>query len=624
MIHTKINKPFGTWPSPITPELIGGSARFSDVQWAPGSDRLVWCQSLSGKASLLTQSGLDAPYELSAGFSPSGGVGYGGGEFIAGSDGAVFAEKDGRLYFTPYGPGSPRSLTPAFGNSASPKLAPAQDRVLFVHTYEERDVLALVRLDGQSWPRVFASGADFYMQPAWSPNSKAAAWVEWDHPNMPWDGTRLMFALLDESGDTITEVHILDGDSITPTFQPEFSPDGSYLAYLRNRGEWDQLVLFDLQSGEKRILLDGLSLLPPAWVQGARCIAWSTDSSAIYYLENKQAKVFLRKVDISSGESQPVEVGAFTNLEQLSVSASGALALIAQSPSLPARILVLQDGQTRIAARSRADDLHPADLPSAQEVDWISSDGARVYGTYYAPANRKFSAEGLPPLVVYIHGGPTSVARIGFDLDTAFFTSRGYAYLEVNYRGSTGFGRSYRDALRGNWGKLDMQDAVEGAQAVVGMGLADPSRLIIKGGSAGGYTVLNALIHYPGFFKAGLCSYGVSNLFTLDMDTHKFEAHHNASLIGSLPEAAQKYHDFSPIFHAEKIQDAIAIFQGTDDKVVPQSQSESIVEALKAKRVPHIYRVYPGEGHGFRKSESIVDFYRTIERFLLQQVIFSL
>jgi Dipeptidyl aminopeptidases/acylaminoacyl-peptidases len=615
MTHTKINKPFGTWPSPITPELIGDSARFSDVQWAPGTDRLVWCQSLSGKTSLLTQSGLDAPYELSAGFSPSGGVGYGGGEFCAGLDGAVFAEKNGRLYFAPYGPGSPRPLTPVFGNSASPKLSPAQDRVLFVHTYEERDVLALVRLDGQSWPRVFASGADFYMQPTWSPDGKAVAWVEWDHPNMPWDGTRLMFALLDESGDTITEVHILDGDSITPTFQPEFSPDGSYLAYLRNRGEWDQLVLFDLQSGEKRILLDGLSLLPPAWVQGSRCIAWSTDSSTIYYLENKQAKVFLRKVDIFSGESQPVEVGAFTNLEQLSVSASGALALIAQSPSLPARILVLQDSQTRIAARSRADDLHPADLPLAQEVDWISSDGARVFGTYYAPANRKFSAEGLPPLVVYIHGGPTSVARIGFNLDTAFFTSRGYAYLEVNYRGSTGFGRSYRDALRGNWGKLDLQDAVEGARAVVGMGLADPSRLIIKGGSAGGYTVLNALIHYPGFFKAGLCSYGVSNLFTLDMDTHKFEAHYNASLIGSLPEAAQKYHDFSPIFHAHKIQDAIAVFQGADDKVVPQSQSDSIVEVLKAKRVPHVYRIYPGEGHGFRKSESIVDFYRTIERF---------
>ena len=624
MSPEKQNKPFGTWPSPITPELIGGSVRFSDVQWAPGSDRLVWCQSLSGKTSLLTQLGSDAPYELSAGFNPSGGVGYGGGEFCAGLDGAVFADKDGRLYFAPYGPGSPRPLTPAFGSSASPKLSPAQDRVLFVHTYEGRDVLALVRLDGQSWPRVFASGADFYMQPAWSPNGKAAAWVEWDHPNMPWDGTRLMFAALDEGGDAIAEVHQLDGSSLTPTFQPEFSPDGRYLAYLRNQGEWDQLVLFDTHSGEKRVLLDGLSLLPPAWVQGSRAIAWAQDSLSIVCLENRQAKVFLQKVDISTGTAQPIETDSFTNLEQLSLSASGALALIAQSPSLPARIIILQAGQTRVAARSRADDLFPADLPVAREVDWISSDGARVYGTYYAPANRNYTAEGLPPMVVYIHGGPTSATRIGFDLDTAFFTSRGYAYLDVNYRGSTGFGRSYREALRDNWGKLDLQDAVEGARAVVNMDLADPSRLIIKGGSAGGYTVLNALIHYPGFFKAGLCSYGVSNLFTLEMDTHKFESHYNASLIGSLPEAAQKYHDFSPIFHADNIRDALAVFQGADDKVVPQSQSDSIVEALKANRVPHIYRVYPGEGHGFRKSESIIDFYETIERFLLQYVIFSL
>jgi len=624
MSPEKQNKPFGTWPSPITPELIGGSIRFSDVQWAPGSDRLVWCQSLSGKTSLLTQLGSDAPYELSAGFNPSGGVGYGGGEFCAGLDGAVFADKDGRLYFAPYGPGSPRPLTPAFGSSASPKLSPAQDRVLFVHSYEGRDVLALVRLDGQSWPRVFASGADFYMQPAWSPNGKAAAWVEWDHPNMPWDGTRLMFAALDEGGDAIAEVHQLDGSSLTPTFQPEFSPDGRYLAYLRNQGEWDQLVLFDTHSGEKRVLLDGLSLLPPAWVQGSRAIAWAQDSLSIVCLENRQAKVFLQKVDISTGTAQPIETDSFTNLEQLSLSASGALALIAQSPSLPARIIILQAGQTRVAARSRADDLFPADLPVAREVDWISSDGARVYGTYYAPANRNYTAEGLPPMVVYIHGGPTSATRIGFDLDTAFFTSRGYAYLDVNYRGSTGFGRSYREALRDNWGKLDLQDAVEGARAVVNMGLADPSRLIIKGGSAGGYTVLNALIHYPGFFKAGLCSYGVSNLFTLEMDTHKFESHYNASLIGSLPEAAQKYHDFSPIFHADNIRDALAVFQGADDKVVPQSQSDSIVEALKANHVPHIYRVYPGEGHGFRKSESIIDFYGTIERFLLQYVIFSL
>ena len=177
----------------------------------------------------------------------------------------------------------------------------------------------------------------------------------------------------------------------------------------------------------------------------------------------------------------------------------------------------------------------------------------------------------------------------GYNLDTAFFTSRGYGYLAVNYRGSTGYGRSYMLALRQRWGEVDTIDAAEGAKALIGMGLADPDKLIIKGGSAGGYTVLNALVHYPGLFKAGLCSYGVSNLFTLEMDTHKFEAHYNASLVGKLPEAAKRFHDWSPVFHADSIKDPIAVFQGVDDKVVPQEQSETIVATSKGEwRTPRI------------------------------------
>jgi dipeptidyl aminopeptidase/acylaminoacyl peptidase len=193
--------------------------------------------------------------------------------------------------------------------------------------------------------------------------------------------------------------------------------------------------------------------------------------------------------------------------------------------------------------------------------------------------------------------------------------------LEVNYRGSTGFGRSYREALRHNWGRLDMQDTVEGAQAMVALGLADPRKLVVKGGSAGGFTVLNALIHYPGMFKAGLCSYGVSNLFTLAMDTHKFEAHYNDFLVGQLPEAAERFQEWSPEYHADQIRDPLAIFQGSEDKVVPPEQSERMVERLRAKGVPHVYRLYEGEGHGFRKAETLVDYYQTTERFLREQVI---
>jgi dipeptidyl aminopeptidase/acylaminoacyl peptidase len=210
-----------------------------------------------------------------------------------------------------------------------------------------------------------------------------------------------------------------------------------------------------------------------------------------------------------------------------------------------------------------------------------------------------------------------------FSLDTAFFTSRGFAVLAVNYRGSTGFGRSYMLALRQKWGEYDVQDAVSGAQALVEQGLADPQRLVIRGGSAGGYTVLNALIRYPGRFKAGLCSYGVSNLFTLAMDTHKFEERYLDSMVGELPEASARYHAWSPVFQANQIKDAIAVFQGTADKVVPPDQSETIVAALRANGVPHIYRLYEGEGHGFRKIETLEAYYQDVERFLQQHVLFS-
>ena len=233
-------------------------------------------------------------------------------------------------------------------------------------------------------------------------------------------------------------------------------------------------------------------------------------------------------------------------------------------------------------------------MPEPYEIQWTSSDGEMVYGIYSPPANGRYEGIGLPPAVIYIHGGPTSAVGIGYHLDAAFFTSRGIGYLDVNYRGSTGYGRKYRDALKGNWGYVDVLDAAEGAQALIDQGLADPNKLVIKGGSAGGYTVLNALIHHPGLFKAGICSYGVSNLFTLAMDTHKFEERYTDSLVGPLPEAAEKYHEWSPVFHASQIKDAVIVFQGEDDKVVPPSQSEEIVNALRANGVTYEYHFIRG------------------------------
>lgn len=615
--------PFGLWPSPLSPTLISAAVRLNDVQWAPGRELLVWSQSQGGRTSLWAREGNDAPWNLSADQNPAGGIGYGGGDFCAGPDGVAFADRDGALYYSPYTRGLPRALTPRFGRCASPVFTPDGQHILYVHTYENHDVLAITDLNGKAWPRIFAQGADFYMQPTFSPDGKTVAWVEWDHPNMPWDEARLMLGILDPSGERLTEMQVLDGGDGVPTFQPAFSPDGQTLAYLANRGEWDELVLADLPSLTKRMPVKGRFLLPPAWVQGQRTLAWHPDGRSIFFIINFNGTLSLKKLELSSGHFRTVQTGQFTHLSQISVSAGGQLALLAESPQLAPRVIILDGTHQLTAARSRTDTLPAEDLPDPVDFSWQSSDGVRVHGLYFPPTSSRFTAEGIPPAVIYVHGGPTSQVFRDYNLDAAFFTSRGYAYFAVNYRGSSGYGRSYRQALYRNWGSLDLQDTIEGTRALIQQGLADRSRLAIKGSSAGGFTVLNALVHFPGFFRAAICSYGISNLFTMEADPPKFESHYNASLLGPLPEAAPNYREWSAIFHAAQIRDPLAIFQGSEDPVVPVEQAESIVRALQSNHVPHVYRLYEGEGHGFRKAENLKDYYQTVESFLKQYLIFS-
>jgi len=619
----KTTRSFGLWDSKITPELLAAAVSLSDPQWDSDGQTLVWREVRSGQGVLMAQPVGEAPYELSGELDVRGGVGYGGGDFTLRDGMVVMAAKDGRLYRRKLGKGFPEPITPEFGSAAGPQLSGDNRWVAFVHTYEGSDVLALVDSRGKRWPDKLAEGADFYMQPAWHPSDQAIAWVEWDHPNMPWDGTRLMFAALEGVPPRISAAQHLAGDANTPILQPAFSPDGHYLSYIRNFGEWDQLVLQDLETGELTVLVEDAALLKPAWIQGVIVQAWSAESDAIYFLATKAGVTALNRVNVKTREVTPIDTAPYTALSQPAVSPAGDVAMVASAPTVSARVISHGRQGFTIHQRSTSEAVPQADLPTPYEIQWTSSDGETIYGIYSPPTSCRFTGEGLPPAIVLIHGGPTSSVMIGYDLEAAFFTNRGYGYLSVNYRGSTGYGRAYREALRGSWGNLDVIDAAGAAQALIDQKLADPNRLVIKGGSAGGYTVLNTLIRFPGLYKAGICSYGVTNLFTLAMDTHKFEERYTDSLVGPLPEAAEKYRAWSPVFHAEVIQDPVAIFQGEEDKVVPPSQSEEIVKALKANGVPHEYHLYPGEGHGFRKSETRRAYYQAIERFLLQYVVFS-
>jgi dipeptidyl aminopeptidase/acylaminoacyl peptidase len=667
----------------------------------------------------------DAPRDLTVELSVRARVGYGGGEFTVSEGSVFFAEKSGRIYRQSLASGPARPVTPAFGYAASPAVSHDGRWLMYVHSYEEQDVIAIVDSEGQQWPQRLSQGHDFYMQPRWHPHGTHVAWVAWDHPNMPWDGTLLYLATLhknDQGTPVIASQQVIAGGKDVAIFQPEFSPDGRWLSYISDESGWSNIYLYDLEQGtHQAVTAVEAEHGQPAWVQGMRTYGWSHEGSHIFFVRNEQGvasfyaqqiaskkepgpatatsrEARLRKISTLFSETvaapqektvgqptEPVQSGekrvsefqaeepghavriagleAYTWFAQPAVSpTTDAFAVIASSSTQPSHLLMKVPWYRlrpsfvtiteRVLRRTGGDTIDPAVLPEAQPVAWKSTNGTEVYGMLYLPraassgvpngsqgnghmgkeeesqpapdsARLPSPSASLPPAIIKIHGGPTSQAVASYQPDAQFFATRGYAVLLLNYRGSTGYGRAYMNALREQWGVYDVEDAVDAARYLAEQGLADKNRMVIMGGSSGGYTVLEALCRAPGMFKAGICLYGVSNLLTLVADTHKFEERYLDSLIGPLPETADRYRERSPVFHAHLLNDPVAIFQGTEDRVVPPSQSEEIVGSLRNRGITHEYHVYEGEGHGWRKSETIETFYQAVETFLRTYVIFA-
>ena len=624
-------KPHGQWSSPITGKTLSQGMNFSDLMWNL-TGTLVWRERFQGNGRLIVQpaSG-QASRILNTDLSASGGVGYGGGSFTVHDEHVFFVEADSkRIYKQQLSSGLAQAITPEYGASASPRVSPDGRHLLYIHTYEDEDCLALVDTEGENWPRKLVHGEDFYMHPRWHPEMSHVAWISWNHPNMPWDGTNLSLAELDlnDAGQPRpTQVQTIAGDENTAIFQPEFSPRGRYLAYVSDQSGWWQLYIYDLASGEHRQLTDAPAEHgKPAWQQGMRTFTFSADGSDVYIIRNQHGIASIQRIEISSAESTQLDIDPqYTWFEQIAASpADNRIACIASGGSTPQRIISIQPGeQPTVLRRATSEEIPPGIYSPPQHLTWQGMDGEDVHGLYYPPRSTQSPLSGQPPLIVLIHGGPTSQRVANFQPKVQYFTSRGYAVLQPNYRGSTGYGRAYRNALQGEWGVYDVQDAVSGARFLAAEKEVNEDKLVIMGSSAGGYTVLKTLVDYPGVFRAGISLYGIANQFTLVADTHKFEEHYSDSLLGPLPQAAQLYRKRSPLFEAQKIQDAVAIFQGGEDKVVSQDQAEAIVQALKENGVPHEYHLYPEEGHGFRKPETIQDFYHKVEQFLNRYVIYT-
>jgi dipeptidyl aminopeptidase/acylaminoacyl peptidase len=628
---SKIHCQFGLWDSPISPISLARGKSFTDVAW-DHDGTLVWREGRSDQGVLVLQSeDGQAPRDLNNELSVRAKVGYGGGDFTAGQGNVFFAEAEsGRIFRQPLKHGIAKSITPAFGQFASPSLSPDGKWLLFIHTYEGEDSLGIIDTSGETWPRKLVSGDDFYMQPSWHPDGNSIAWITWNHPNMPWDGTILRkgkLRYLSDESPILTDVNNISGTESISIFQPEFSPDGRHLAYVSDASGWWQIYLLDMETDSHcQLTSDSADYGIPAWVQGLRTYSFSPDGKYIFCIRNQAGVNSLWKITVHSGERERVPLPKiYTELRQIAISPKNdQIALIASGAEVPQRVITYsQTVGVQVMARSRDEALSPSFYSTSQAIKWQGMDGQIVHGLFYEPHNPESNGIGKPPLIVNIHGGPTSQRGTAFNIQAQFFTSRGYAYLDVNYRGSTGYGRPYWESLKGSWGIYDVQDAVSGAKHLVEQYEVDGDRLVIMGGSAGGFTVLKTLEDHPGFFKAGICLYGVANQFTLAADTHKFEAHYSDTLLGSLPEASDLYYERSPIFHVNKIQDPIAVFQGEEDRVVPRSQSDEIVSSLMKRGIPHEYHLYPGEGHGFRKIETLEHFYKAVEKFLKYYVIYS-
>ncbi|MCC6627285.1 MAG: S9 family peptidase [Chloroflexi bacterium] len=624
--------PYGLWPSPLSPASMAGALRLDGVAFDSDGRRIVWLEGRSGQGVLVCSDDSEAPRDLTTDQSVRARVGYGGGDFTVGGGHVYFVATDGRLYRQPLTAGPARAITPGFGRCCSPRLSPDGRWLLYIHTDEDADCVAVVDAEGHLWPRRLATGHDFFMWPRWSPRGDAIAYVCWDHPSMPWDGTELHLLPVMGVGPAGPEVGpplIIAGSETVAIGQPEFAPDGRALAYISDATGWNQLWLYDLAARTHRQLTqDEADHGAPAWSYEQRSYTWSDDGKALIYRRDERGFQRLCRLDLATGTAAVIgaDLADYIAADQVCAAPTDGRVVFVGSTAVVGPRLVASDATTGTATvlrRGSAEHVPAEALSIPTAVHWLADDGDTVHGLYYPPASDQVTATGPAPLVVLVHGGPTSHQRAGYNGQAQFLATRGYGVLAVNYRGSTGHGRAYMDKLRGNWGLHDVTDSVSGARHLIDAGQARTDQIVIMGGSAGGFTVLQALVEQPTFFTAGVCLYGIADQFAMAAETHKFEARYLDGLLGPLPEAAAVYRARSPLFHADRIVRPLAIFQGADDTVVPKNQSDSIVAALARRGVPHEYHVYAGEGHGWRKRETIEAFYTALDAFLRRYVVYA-
>ena len=542
---------------------------------------------------------------------------YGGGAWTV-ADGALYFshDKDQRLYLLKRGAAEPEPLTPEGPFRYADGIIDARRRLWIgvredhsASDHEPANTLVAVDLNQPDHGRILAEGHDFFSSPKLSPDGAWLAYLAWDHPRMPWVGTTLYAMPLDAAGKPAGGAIAIAGGAEESILQPEWSPAGTALFFVSDRTGWWNLYrsAWPSQNIEAVLPMDA-EFGQPQWVFGMSTYAFAGTGRLVWSYASKGLGR-LAAIDLASGRLTPIDL---PYSEFSSVRAEGDRVVFrAGSPSIPGSFvrLDLKTGSTEVLKKSTAlaDDPNLARyFTGVESVEFPTEGNRTAFALFYPAFNPDYQPpEGdLPPLVVTCHGGPTAAASSTLDLRVQYWTSRGISVLDVNYGGSTGFGRAYRLRLDGNWGIVDVDDCVNGARHMANLGRVDGSRCAITGGSAGGFTTLAALT-FRDYFRGGGSHYGVSDLAALARDTHKFESRYLSSLVGPYPEREDLYRERSPIFHAERLSVPVIFFQGEEDRVVPPDQAETMVEKLRQKGLPVGYFLFAGEQHGFRKAENI-------------------
>jgi dipeptidyl aminopeptidase/acylaminoacyl peptidase len=621
--------PYGSWKSPITSDLIvSQSIGLSEARF--DGDEVYWLEARPQEQgrNVVVRAGADGKQRdvVPPPFSARTRVHeYGGGAWVV-AQGVLFFSNfsDGRLYRIGSDDREPTPLTPAppapnrqwrFADGVIDQKRQRWIGVREDHTGAGEAVNTLVAVDlaqpGMAPGEVLAEGHDFFASPRLSPDGRHLAWLAWDHPNMPWNGTALYLAELSEGGAIIGTSRVIAGGPAESIFQPEWSPDGSQPCFVSDRSGWWNLHCLTLANGEVRSIAPmAAEFGQPQWVFGMATYAFVGPNRIVCsFVEAGLGR--LAVIDLATGALRRLDM-PFTSFASLRANGDQAL-FIAGAPSHPSSVVLLDigSGDYRILKKStdildRADLTIATYLTAVEPITFPTTSKTSAFALFYPPCNPDYAAPDgdKPPLVVRCHGGPTSAASATLNLGIQYWTSRGIAVLDVNYRGSTGFGRAYRDALERNWGVADVEDCINGARFLAERGLVDKDRMVITGGSAGGYTTLAALVFHD-VFRGGASYYGVSDIAALARDTHKFESRYLDWLIGPYPQEEALYRERSPLYQAERLSRPVIFFQGDEDAVVPPNQTEAMVEALRRRGIPVGYLLFAAEQHGFRKAANI-------------------